>query len=56
MKTTNVVTPSFFQTNSGAVYAAVTDGKVTEINHRNREPMVLMTKADFIKLAKHTQG
>tara|TARA_R110002020_G_C15919634_1_gene742716 strand:- start:62 stop:280 length:219 start_codon:yes stop_codon:yes gene_type:complete len=47
MKVTNVVTPSFFQTNSGKVYAAVVDGRATEINHRNREPMVLLTKADF---------
>lgn len=52
MKITNVVTPSFFQANNGKVYAAVTDSKVVEINHRNREPMVLMTKADFLALTR----
>lgn len=52
MKITKTVTPSFFQANNGSVYADVVKGKATEINHRNREPMVLMTKADYIKLAE----
>lgn len=50
MKITNIVTPSFLQLHSGKVYESVTSGKATEINHRNREPMVLMTKTDFNKL------
>jgi len=56
MQITKTVTPSFFQANNGSVYSGVVDGKATKINHRNREPMVLMTEADFLKLAKKVQG
>ena len=52
MKITREVTPSYWQNNSGDVYDEVVDGKVTRIRHRNRKPMVLMTEADFIKMAK----
>lgn len=47
MRIVNIITSSFFKLNVGAVYSSIVSGKATEINHRNREPMVLMTKADF---------
>ncbi len=55
MKITNAITSSFFKLNVGNVYSAIVNGKATKINHRNREPMVLMTESDFLKLAKKAQ-
>ena len=56
MKITNVVTSTFFRLNTGIVYPAVVNGKATEINHRNRESMVLMTKADFTEMQMTIRG
>jgi len=52
MEIEKTYTSSFMQQKSGIVYDAVVSGKIVEITNRSRPDMVLMTKADFLKMAK----
>jgi len=56
MKISWTVNSSKFIKNPGPVYDDVLSGEIIEITNRSRKPMVLLTKADFLEMAKKAQG
>ena len=57
MQITKTITTSTMRENVREVSQDVNNGDVIEVTSRSNpnEPMVLMTKADFLKLAKKAQ-
>lgn len=56
MKISKTATSSDLHKAPSQIYSNVLEGKITRITTRGRKPMVLMTEADFLKLAKKVQG
>lgn len=52
MRIQKTINASELRGKTGDIYSDVLDGKITRITNRSRKPMVLMSEADFLSMAK----
>ena len=55
MRISKVVKASDLRGKTGVIYQSVIEGNITELTHKFKEPLVLMTKANFLEMAKQIQ-